>query len=133
MHLPHPIYKNLVDIKPRGSTNLIGDFLALTFSSLCLIHCLFLPVAVAFGPLIANGIGSPLFHKIMVILAIPTSIYAFWRIKTIPPLSLLLVGIGLIGLFCGAFIHGLEAFETQITVVSALMIMFGHLVRYIRR
>jgi hypothetical protein len=126
-------YKTISDPKIKGSGTILSDFLAMTFSSLCLIHCLFLPVAAAFGPLVADGIGNPLFHKIMVLLAIPTSVYAFWRIKTIPPLSLILVSTGLIGLFSGAFINGLETLETPITVVSALFIMAGHMIRYIRR
>jgi hypothetical protein len=126
-------YKTISDPKIKGSGTILSDFLAMTFSSLCLIHCLFLPVAAAFGPLVADGIGNPLFHKIMVLLAIPTSVYAFWRIKTIPPLSLILVSTGLIGLFSGAFINSLETLETPITVVSALFIMAGHMIRYIRR
>jgi hypothetical protein len=126
-------YKTINDPKIKGSSTIVSDFLAMTFSSLCLIHCLFLPVAAAFGPLVADGIGNPLFHKIMVLLAIPTSVYAFWRVKTIPPLSLILVCIGLIGLFSGAFIDSFETLETPITVVSALLIMAGHMIRYIRR
>jgi len=133
MSSPLSAYKTLIDPKAKGETNLVGDFLAMTFSSLCLVHCLFLPVAAAFGPLVADGIGSPLFHKIMVLLAIPTSVYAFWRIKLIAPLSLTLVVLGLLGLFCGAFIDQFEAYETPITVVSALLVLAGHAIRYFRK
>lgn len=54
------------------------DGLAVAFSAICLVHCLLLPVAVTLLPIFGlTLIDHGLFHDLMLIVVLPTSIAAF--------------------------------------------------------
>lgn len=56
------------------------DAIGIGLSSLCLIHCLFLPVLVLAVPsLVGSVLGSEWIHILLIGAALPVSIGAFWR------------------------------------------------------
>ena len=65
-------------LPPRAHGGL--DRLAISASTLCLIHCLLLPVLIAFLPSIAAwaDLGEG-FHIVMLAIAVPLSTIALWR------------------------------------------------------
>ena len=58
------------------------DLCAAGLSTLCLLHCLALPLLVAVMPLVAQAADNELVHRVLVILALPVSLRVIW--KTLP-------------------------------------------------
>ena len=56
------------------------DAIGIGISSLCLIHCLFLPVLALLVPsLVGSVLGSKWLHILLIGVAVPISIGAFWH------------------------------------------------------
>ncbi|GAC1631826.1 MAG: MerC domain-containing protein [Nevskia sp.] len=109
------------------------DVLALSFSGLCLVHCLALPVLIAVLPLAASSfVADERFHQWLLLGVVPTSVLALgwgWRRHRSP----LVFWLGLAGMalmsyaaFGGLSIDG----ERSFTVVGAVMLAAGHLRNY---
>jgi hypothetical protein len=118
-------------IKP----SLVIDHSAITVSTLCLIHCLVLPVIVTSLPVLGVLSEAEWLHRLFVLIAMPLSLIAF-----LPPLKTgykhlmrLLAISGVCLLATSAFVEGLHNYETQLTVVGALMLGGAHLCRIIYR
>lgn len=104
------------------------DGLAIGASALCLIHCLALPVVIAFLPALAAWAdGGELFHIVMLAIAVPLSTWtliAGWRRHgAIAPLvigslglTLLVAGLGFEGLMLG----------TALTVAGGVTLAMAH-------
>lgn len=107
------------------------DFSAIGLSGLCLVHCLFLPAAFAALPLAGQATENHLVHQVLVLIAIPVSIWALSRgerWKHLPVLVPAVLGLGLLG--AAAFIEPLEAHETALSVSGALLVGLAHLLNW---
>ena len=111
------------------------DLCAAGLSTLCLLHCLALPLLVAVMPLVAQAADNELVHRVLVILALPVSLRVIW--KTLPLegnglfIGTALSGLGL--LLVGAFIEALSAYEQPITVAGGLLLGSAHLWNWVRQ
>lgn len=111
------------------------DQSAITVSTLCLIHCLVLPVIVTGLPVIGVVAEAEWLHRLFVLMATPLALIAF-----LPPLDtryrylmrmMALCGVTLLA--AGAFVEGLHDYEVALTVVGALMVGAAHLCRILHR
>ncbi len=120
------------DDRSLNSASLDGT--AAVMSSLCLVHCLLLPLALALSPMLAAGVADELMHGpvwvhwLLIALAAPVSVYALWRGAQLHrnryPWMLALLGFVLMA--AGALAHGLGAIEAVLTVVGGVIVAFAH-------
>jgi len=105
--------------------NIALDTGGVVISSLCLIHCLFLPFLGTFLPLLGVWSEIEWVHKILVIMALPLCVNLIFRPgkmqRRLPAI------IGFLLLFSGAFIEALHEFEVTMTVFGAIFLGFAHL------
>lgn len=111
------------------------DRTAITVSTLCVIHCLLLPVLATLLPLLGWLSEAEWLHRALVLMALPISILAL-----LPPInhrgavSLRLMALfGGVMLVLGAFVEALHDHETILTVGGAIMIAGAHWGRIILR
>jgi len=93
-------------------------------SSLCLIHCLFLPLFGTIFPLLGVWSDIEWIHKTLVLMALPLCAGLIFRPGKIQRRLPAILGISL--LFTGAFLEALHEFETTITVIGAIFLGFAH-------
>ena len=111
------------------------DKVSIGISSLCVVHCLFLPVAVVLFPSIGlQIIADEAFHQMLVVVVLLTSLSALfmgcrrhkaWQVLGwgISGLVLLIVAI--------VFGHDLgEMFEKVLTVIGSGLVIFGHIINF---
>ena len=96
-------------------------------SSLCLIHCLFLPLLATALPLLGLLSEAEWIHKVFVLLAAPLSLNLMLKSKNLLISGLALMGISL--LLAGAFAEPLHDFEHQLKISGAVMLGFAHIWR----
>jgi hypothetical protein len=113
-----------------------GDRAAICFSSLCIFHCLLLPVLLVAYPIgIVVTFSDEIFHQIMVSVALPLSLVSLYVGYGHHKRNQLIVlgGIGLVILMLPlvvphAFIS--ETGETWLTVSGALILCMTHVVNF---
>lgn len=117
--------------RPRFSA---VDAAGVSVSSLCLIHCLALPVLAGVLPLMGAWAEAEWVHKAFVLLAVPISGYAVFAngVRFRDRLFIFLVTSGLALLAASAFIEALHDFEQAMTAAGALLVAAGHLRRWRR-
>ena len=106
------------------------DAIGIGLSSLCLIHCLFLPVLVLAVPsLVGSALGSEWMHILLFGIAVPVSIAAFWRgLRCHGCLRPGLLGaLGLTLMATGILPWLSEAGEIALTTLGAAALASGHL------
>ena len=114
----------------------IADVSAVGLSSLCLVHCLMLPVVVSVYPAtIALTLSDEVFHVFMVLMAIPISVFAlFFGCRSHRSYSVALTGaLGIGLLLMSAFLpHELagETGERLLTVSGALSLSVSHILNF---
>ena len=114
----------------------IADVSAVGLSSLCLVHCLMLPVVVSVYPAtIAVTLSDEVFHLFMVLMAIPISVFAlFFGCRSHKSYSVGLTGaLGIGLLFMSAFLpHELagETGERLLTASGALSLSVRHVLNF---
>jgi hypothetical protein len=124
------------DANQVSSTSLMLDKAAIGLSTLCAIHCLFLPVALTMLPSLAlMPVGEESFHLLLVCLVLPTSIIALTlgcrRHKE--RRMLLWGGAGLIVLVVTAALgHDFfgEVLEKSATVLGTILVATAHFINY---
>jgi hypothetical protein len=109
------------------------DGFAVALSLACMIHCLALPVAAAFVPVLASSVHSEWVHWLFVALAIPVSVLALRHNHHSKPKILALrtsaaLGIGF--LVFGALGWPSHNLETVMTVLGGLVLASVHLTNY---
>ncbi|MCL1500051.1 MerC family mercury resistance protein [Xanthomonas nasturtii] len=112
------------------TTASVLDTSAIALSSLCLLHCLALPLLSVALPLLAAWSRAEWVHVMFAAAAVPLSSYALWsthRRHALPPAVWALAGCGLVGLVLGASGVVGEHLETPITVTASLMLASAHL------
>ena len=111
-----------------------ADATAISLSSLCLLHCLALPFLASALPLLGPAAEAEWVHRLLVILALPVSLFALARTRPGRDRwlfgAMLLAGAGL--LLSGAFVEALHDWETPLTVLGALTLMTAHFFRWQR-
>lgn len=112
------------------------DGFAVCASVACMVHCLALPLLFAALPALAVrfDLGEG-FHRIMLLIAVPTSSLALiggWRRhRAFAPLVVGWVGLVLMAL--GVAFANREALETGMTVAGSLLVAGAHVVNWRRR
>lgn len=111
------------------------DRSAITISTLCLIHCLVLPIIATSLPVLGVLAETEWLHRLFVVMTIPLALIAF-----LPPLNtrykyvmrtLACSGVALLA--AGAFVEAWHDYETQLTVFGALLIGVAHICRIVYR
>ena len=131
-----PVAQSVVDAKGvRWGQSARLDLCAVGLSTLCLLHCVALPVLAALMPVAAQAAENELVHRLLVVAAIPVSLRVIWKT---PPVAgnRLFVGAALTGLgllLLAAFIEALEPYEQPITVTGAVLLGLAHLWHYVRQ
>ena len=110
------------------------DLFAIGLSTLCLIHCLAMPILASVLPFAAHFAESELVHKLLVLMAAPVSLWVVRTARSVDGSGLFvaaaLTGLGL--LFLGAFVGAGSAYEETITVAGAVLLASAHLWRWLR-
>ena len=116
----------------KQAININYDKIAISFSVVCALHCLLLPIAVIFLPAIsATFLGSEDFHKTLLYFVIPSSIIALSlgckMHGKYEVYSYGVIGIGTL-LFASFFGHEYlgEIGEILFTLIGAGILSFGH-------
>ncbi len=108
------------------------DGMAISASTLCIVHCLATPLLIVLIPILAStGLADEAFHRWLLLLIVPTSVLALWlgcrRHKSRVVLYAGLSGLTLIGA-AAIWGHALvgESGEKAATVAGGLMLAAGH-------
>lgn len=109
------------------------DSAAAALSSLCLLHCLLLPVGLGLAPIL-GGLSDPALHSpfwlhwALLAVAAPVSVYALWRGALLHgdrrPWIYALAGFALMA--AGALSHELGPQEQLFTVAGGLVVALAH-------
>jgi hypothetical protein len=109
------------------------DAAAAALSSLCLVHCLLLPLGLGLAPVISGLSGEALHgpnwvHWALLALAAPVSVYALWRGLDVhgDPLPWRLAALGFAMMAAGALAHGLSPAEQLLTVAGGVVVAAAH-------
>ncbi len=111
------------------------DLYAIGLSTLCVLHCLALPLLVVLMPVAAQFSESELVHQVLVIAAVPVSLRVIWKTRPVkdnrPFVGAALVGLGL--LLLAAFVETVSRYEESITVTGAALLGSAHLWHWKRK
>ena len=111
------------------------DLCATGLSTLCLIHCLGLPLLVSLMPVVAQPVESHLLHQVLAVAAVPVSLRVVW--KALPHGgNRLFIGTALTGLtllLLAAFVEAVSAYEEPITVTGGVLLGSAHLWHWARQ
>lgn len=102
---------------------------AVALSSLCLLHCLALPLLAAALPLFGAWAEAEWVHWVFISMALPLTAFALWRAHrqhALPALAWLGAGLGLALLLAGALEFPSHDSETAVTVTGSLMLAATH-------
>ena len=110
------------------------DLFAMGLSTLCLIHCLAIPLLASALPFMAHFAENELAHRLLVLAAAPVSLAVVWTARSVAGSGLFIAAAltGLALLFTGAFVGAVSAYEESITVVGAVLLGSAHLWRWLR-
>lgn len=117
------------NLEPEGTL----DGAAAALSSLCLLHCLLLPLGLALAPALNGFVDSLLHgpvwvHWALLAVAAPVSVYALWRGMEAHgdtrPWKIALLGFLMMA--GGAIAHGNLPLEPLLTVGGGLVVAFAH-------
>lgn len=110
------------------------DHAGVALSSLCIIHCVLLPLVISTLPIVAILSENEIIHKALVFLAIIPAAFAFsGRITSKFSFLIRIVGMaGIALLFLGAFVERLHDFETLLTLTGATLLTSAHVLRLLR-
>ena len=116
-------------------SQLISDKFAMSFSAMCMIHCLFAPslIILSYSSL-ALTVESELIHKTILLLTIPFSIFAIsLGYKNHPNNSIIYTGIAGLTILISALLIGEsigENAELILTTIGSLMLIACHYRNY---
>ena len=116
-------------------SQLTSDKFAMSFSAICLIHCLFAPslMILSYSSL-ALTIESELIHKIILLLTLPVSIFAIsLGYKNHSNNSIIYTGIAGLTILISALLIGEsigENAELILTMIGSLMVIYCHYRNY---
>ena len=110
----------------------VWDACATSLSSICVLHCLGLPLMAGFLPIVAQPIDSHALHIGLVLLAIPVTLYvAFGEIRAGGGEWFVVAAlIGLSLMVIAVAVPPLAAYETEFTMVGGTTLAGAHLWRW---
>ena len=122
-------------LRPPDTRTARLDLCAAGLSTLCLIHCLALPLVASLLPLAAQAVESHLLHQVLVVLAVPVSLRVVW--KALPGGGngpfICVASLGLALLLTAAFVEAASAYEQPITVAGGMLLGSAHLWHWVRQ
>lgn len=108
------------------------DGVAISLSSLCLIHCLILPILSASLPsIVGMWAEAEWLHKSFVVAALPFAGLALASRHAKMGIRVLIVS-GLTFLVAAAFYEPLHDHEVLLTVIGGVLLASGHALRWMR-
>lgn len=111
------------------------DLYAVGLSTLCVLHCVALPVLVALMPVIGQAAENELVHRVLAVAAVPVSLRVIWKTRPLNR-NRLFVGAALLGLallLLPAFVEAVSAYEEPITVAGGVLLACAHIWHWFRR
>lgn len=105
------------------------DASAVALSSLCLVHCLALPLLAAALPLFGAWAEAEWVHLLFVAIAAPLTSFALWRAhrqQSLPAAAWMIATLGLALLLAGALEWPSHDSETPLTVAGSLLLAATH-------
>ena len=110
------------------------DMYAVALSTLCVLHCIALPLFVSLMPVVAQAAESELVHRVLVVAAVPVSLRVIWQSRPLHGNRLFVAAalIGLVLLVLAAFMETLSPYEEPITVAGGVLLASAHLWRWAR-
>ncbi len=110
------------------------DVMAITISSLCVLHCLAVPIIAATLPIFAALEETEWLHKLLVMLSAPVTGFALMQTRKhfIDPIFLSAAVLGLGVLVISAFLERFHPQEQIMTVAGAGLLIFAHAWRWRR-
>lgn len=110
-----------------------ADGVAAALSSLCLVHCLLMPLVLGVAPVAAalgtlDHHGPAWLHWALLALAAPVSVVALRRgvVRHGDDRPWQLAALGFLLMAAGAWVHGQEPLEQLLTVGGGLVVAFAH-------
>lgn len=101
------------------------DFYAGGLATLCLLHCLALPVLIAALPLSLALVDSHWLHQVIVVLAAPATLWVVARGQPGPLFTWVALS-GLVLLVVAAFVEPAEPYEEPLTVLGSILLASAH-------
>ena len=111
------------------------DLYAAGLSTLCVLHCVALPVLVAVLPAVAQAAQSELVHKLLVVAAVPVSLQVVWKARAASGNRLFVgaVFLGLALLVLAAFVEATSAYEEPITIAGGAVLVSAHMWHWLKK
>jgi len=113
----------------KSASPALLDLGAVALSTLCLLHCLALPLLAAALPLFGRWAEAEWVHLLFVGIALPLTLHALrlaHRSRPLPPGAWATAAVGLALLLAGALGWPLHALETPLTVAGGLLLAALH-------
>lgn len=109
-----------------------ADLCAVGLSTLCLMHCLALPLLVIILPAISQFSENEVIHRALVAITVPISLSVMWQSLGDRTFRLFIITTlsGLLMLLLAAFYEPLFAYEKPLTISGALLLGFAHFWRW---
>jgi len=108
------------------------DILAISLSLLCVVHCLFVPSFIILAPsFLAYSFNNELIHYLILVLAIPVSLFALISgHKAHKKLSILFMGVLGLSILFLAVLYG-DTFigefgEKTLTLMGSIIVVYSH-------
>lgn len=117
----------------QGQIRKFTDLVAISFSALCFIHCLFTPVALILVPIFGSAaLEGEFFHRFMLLLILPASFIAlFLGCRRHKDISVMILGIAGFSLLVFSAYLGEQTVgdtgEKVLTSAGGLTMVLGHL------
>ena len=110
------------------------DLYAVGLSTLCVLHCVTLPIFVSLMPVAAQAAESELVHRILVVAAVPVSLSVIWKTRPVHGNGLFFAAVlvGLVVLLLAAFMEAVSPYEELITVAGGVLLGSAHLWHRVR-
>ncbi|MGI4875890.1 MAG: MerC domain-containing protein [Janthinobacterium lividum] len=105
------------------------DWMAIGASGLCLVHCLALPLIVAFLPALGLA-GGDRTHWLLLAFAVPTSLWALGRGRNRATAPLLIASGGLLLMTVAVVRFEGQAADRWLTVAGVLLVAAAHILRW---
>lgn len=118
-------------MESRSARVALIDGSAIMLSTLCLVHCLLLPILAATLPVAGVWAEAEWLHRLFVVAALPFALLAL-SAKRVGILASALIVTGFAILAAGAFVEALHDYEVTLTVIGALLLACGHGLRWLR-
>ena len=113
-----------------------SDKIAMTLSIICVVHCFFVPSFLILGAgYLSFAIDNEFVHKLIVLLAIPISIFALsigyknHKTTSFMPMAIFGLVLLILAVVLGASVLG-EAGEKMLTLLGSISLAYAHYKNY---